>query len=273
MHGRTRLTIAKEGIMNEEVVQDSVEEEIAPQEYQEDDSTQAVEESETEVDAQAEEQARKAEEQERNWRAMRQQQKEKDLAIQQRDEKIATMEALLTRLVPKQDSAKEPEEEQFDLDEYANYNGVQKLTKKNMQPLEQKIQHLESLLNKQEEEKKINAFKAKYPDFDDVVNVETLELLEKKEPELAFSILELKDPFKMGLQSYKYIKALGLEAELPNARRVKEIDKKIEKNSKAVQSPQAYDKRPMAKAFKATASDQKRLYEEMMHYASQAQGL
>lgn len=249
----------------EEVVQDSVEEEVATQE-QENDSTHEVKEADTEA-------TKKAEEQDRNWRNMRQQQKEKDLAIQQRDEKIATMEALLARLVPKQESVKEPVEEQFDLEEYANYNGVQKVTKKNLQPLEQKIQNLENLLHKQDEEKKINAFKAKYPDFDDVVNVETLELLEKKEPELAFSILELKDPFKMGLQSYKYIKALGLEAEVPNARRVKEVDKKIEKNSKAVQSPQAYDKRPMAKAFKATAADQKRLYEEMMHFASQAQGL
>lgn len=259
--------------MTEEVIQDSAEEEVATQEYEDNDSNHEVNETETEVDPKAEELARKAEEQDRNWRNMRQQQKEKDLAIQQRDEKIATMEALLTQLVPKQKPVAEQEEEHFDLEEYAKYNGVQKLTKKSMQPLEQKIQHLESLLNKQEEEKKINAFKSKYPDFDDVVNVETLELLEKKEPELAFSILELKDPFKMGLQSYKYIKALGLEAQVPNARRVKEIDKKIEKNSKSVQSPQAYDKRPMAKAFKATAADQKRLYEEMMHYASQAQGL
>ena len=249
----------------EDEIQNSVEEEVATQEPVSDDSTHA----ESEVQAEA---SQKEAEQERNWKAMRQQQKEKDMEIQRRDEKIANMEAILASLVPK-NTQKAEEEEPIDLDEYANYKGVQKLAQKTVQPIEEKIRKLESLLEKQEQEKKISQFKSKYPDFDDVVNVETLELLEKKEPELARDISELKDPFKMGYQSYKLIKALGLADKVPDARRVKEIDKKIEQNSKAVQSPQAYDKRPMAKAFKTTAADQKRLYEEMMHYASQASGL
>jgi hypothetical protein len=102
--------------------------------------------------------------------------------------------------------------------------------------------------------------------------VETLELLETKDPELAETIAQLKDPYKMGIQSYKYIKALGLQNELPTARRHKEIEKKLEKNAKSVQTPMAYDKRPIAQAFKATEADKRRLYEEMMQYAQQSSG-
>ena len=77
----------------------------------------------------------------------------------------------------------------------------------------------------------------------------------------------------MGLQSYKYIKALGIVEKLPESRHKKEVVQKLEKNAKAVQSPTAYDKRPMAQAFKATQADSKKLYEEMMFYAGQASGL
>lgn len=255
-----QVTTAKVGVMEEEV-QESVEDEVATQELVEDDSSQAVNEAEAEA-------TRKAEEQEKNWRAMRQRQKEMEIALKQKDE-------ILERFLSNQKQSEPvPEvEEELNPEEYANYMGVQKVAKKSVQPLEQKIAALEAKLAQQDQDKRINAFKSKFVDFDDVVNVETLELLEKKEPELAASIAELGDPYKMGLQSYKYIKALGLAEDVPNARRVKEIDQKIEKNKKAVQSPQAYDKRPMAQAFKSTAADNKRLYEEMMHYASQAQGL
>lgn len=249
--------------MDEEVIQDSVDEEVATPETITDDSAQVESEVQVEV-------SEKELEQERNWKAMRQRQKEIEEDNRRKDEFIAQLMAAQKQQAPVQ---VEEKEDPIDPEEYANYNGVQKVTKKTVQPLEDKINKLEALLSRQEQEKKIADFKSRYPDFDDVVNVETLELFEKEEPELAFEISQHKDPFKMGLQSYKYIKAMGLVDKVPNARRVKEIDKKIEKNSKAVQSPQAYDKRPMAKAFKTTAADQKRLYEEMMHYASQATGL
>ena len=56
-------------------------------------------------------------------------------------------------------------------------------------------------------------------------------------------------------------------------RHAKEVEKKIEKNEKTVQSPQAYNKRPMAQAFSMTNmsdGEKTKLYEEMMGYASQA---
>ena len=252
--------------MEEETVQESVIEEVATPEVETNDSDQ-----EAEVKEENNSQPEKEEEsfQARNFRELRQRQRQIEEDNRRKDELIA-------KLLEAQKQAVQPNveaEEQIDPDEYANYSGVQKVTRKTVQPLEEKISKLEELLQKHEQEKKISDFRNKYPDFDDIVNVETLELLEKKEPELAFDISQLKDPFKMGFQSYKLIKALGLAEQVPNARRVKEVEKKIEKNSKTVQSPQAFDKRPMAKAFKTTAADQKRLYEEMMYYASRASGL
>ena len=249
----------------EEDNQESEEEinEVATQEVT-DDSTQAENEVQTpQVDE-------KAEEQERNWRAMRQRDKEKEIALKQKDDEIAAMRAVLAQVAQPQKPAQVQEEERLDLEEYSTYGGVQKVARKTVQPLEEKIANLEGRLKKQDEEKKIRDFRKQYPDFDDVVNVETLELLEKREPELANDIAQSKDPFMMGFRSYKMIKALGLQAEVPTSRRVAEVDKKIEQNKKTVQSPQAYDKRPIAKAFKTSAADKKRLYEEMMSFASQA---
>ena len=207
--------------------------------------------------------------QDRNWREMRERQMELEKRLQQKDEMLEKfMQAQLNTQAPQ--PLPEPEEPD---EEYIPKGRVKGIAQKAVQPLEAKIQALEAKLAQQEQHKYMNSLRSKYSDFDDVVNVETLELLEKKEPELAATIAETKDPYKMAIQSYKYIKALNLVEDLPSAKRSKEIQKKLDANSKTVQSPMAYDKRPMAQAFKTTAADQTRLYEEMMHYAGQATGL
>lgn len=241
-----------------EDIQDSVEEEVAPLES----------DNEPQAEVQPEEIERQKR-QERNWSAARQRQKELELALKQRDELLAQ---LLKNGQPQQQAQAEPEEE-LDPEDYANYGGVKKVASKAVKPLEDKIKYLETRLEQQETQKRLDSLRAKFPDFDDVVNVETLELFEKNEPELAKHIEDMKDPYKMSLNCYKYIKALGLTEQAPAARRAKEVDKKIERSNKSVQTPQAYDKRPMAQAFKSTAAESKRLYEEMMYYASKANGL
>ena len=125
-------------------------------------------------------------------------------------------------------------------------------------------------MHTQSKQQQFNTLKAKYTDFDDVVNPETIAILEEQEPELAQTIIDLKDPYKIGMQTYKYIKALNIVDSVPQARRSKEVGKKIEENKKTVQSPQAFDKRPMAQAFKLTETEKTKLYEEMMSCASQA---
>ncbi|MCK5021142.1 MAG: hypothetical protein KAS32_29295 [Candidatus Peribacteraceae bacterium] len=242
--------------------QNSEEKEAAPQEPIVDESIENAEVQEQPPEEPAEDK------QERNWRAMRQRQREMEVQLHQKDELIGRfMESQKPQAAPEV----EEEEEEPD-DTYVPKGRVKGIAQKTVRPLEKKLEELESKLAKQEQDKHINSFKTKYPDFDDVVTVETLELLEKKEPELAATIAQMSDPVTKGLQCYKFIKALGLAAEVPTARRVKEVEKKLEANSKTVQSPQAYDKRPMAQAFKTTAADKKRLYEEMMQYAAQAHG-
>jgi hypothetical protein len=211
---------------------------------------------------------KKADEQDRNWRAMRQRQKELEIELQRRDE-------MLDRVLKSQPQqpVQKIEEPEIDDDEPIVAGMAKGIAKKTMQPLEKKIHDLELKLAQQEQQKQLSSLRSKYSDFDDVVNIETLELLEKQEPELAATIGQLNDQYKMALQSYKYIKALNLVESVPQARRSKEVVSKMEKNAKAVQSPQAYDKRPMAQAFKMTKADEKNLYEEMMQYASKASGL
>lgn len=236
----------------------SAEEEIATQETGQDVSQQS------QLDSEA---VKKAEEQEKNWKAMRQRQKEMEIELRQKNEMLERL------LQPQKQAVQEVAEPEEPDEEYVPAGKVKGIARRTVQPLEKKIQELENKLAHQEQQKLVQSLRTQFPDFDDIVNVETLEMLEKNEPELAATIAEFKDPYKMGIQSYKYIKALGLVEKLPESRRTKEVVQKIEKNSKAVQSPTAYDKRPMAQAFKTTQADSKRLYEEMMFYAGKASGL
>lgn len=235
--------------------------EIAPQETVQDESTH----NEPDQNAEA---VKKADEQEKNWRNVRQRQKEMEYELKQKNEMI---DKLLQ--VQKPQAAQEFVEPEEPDEEFVPAGKVKGIARRTVQPLEKKIQELENKIAQQEQYKLMNSLRTQYSDFDDVVNVETLELLEKQEPELASTIAQLRDPYKMGLQSYKYIKALNLSEKLPDARRSKEVVQKMEKNAKAVQSPQAYDKRPMAQAFKSTQADKTRIYEEMMYYAGKASGL
>ena len=209
--------------------------------------------------------------QEKNWREMRQRQKELEQRLRQKEEMLEKFMSAQLDSQARQTPAQVVEADDPD-DEYIPAGKVKGIARKTVQPLEDKIKALENQLAQQQQEKYMSSLRHKYSDFDDIVNVDTLELLEQKEPELAATIAEIRDPYKMAIQSYKYIKALNLSDEVPNARRSKEVKKKLEQNAKTVQSPLAYDKRPMAQAFKASEADRQRLYEEMMGYASQATG-
>lgn len=66
---------------------------------------------------------------------------------------------------------------------------------------------------------------------------------------------------------------MGIVQKVPESRRTKEIEKAVEKAEKAVQSPAAFDKRPIAQAFKMTDAMKKDLYREMTGYAQMASGV
>lgn len=220
---------------------------------------------------QVQEQTKTAEEsrQERNWTAFRQRQKELERELQSQRELNEKLMTLATQ------AAQKPEVDEFDSigdDEYISKGKVTSLVHKKASKIAEEIaqRKVDEALRQREQAQFLDNLKRKYSDFDDVVNPDTIALLEQQEPELAQTIADLKDPYKMGIQSYKFIKSLGLAEKAPEARRAKEIDKKLAENKKTVPSPQAFDKRPMAAAFKLTDAEKTELYKEMMGFAAQA---
>ena len=160
-------------------------------------------------------------------------------------------------------------------EEFIPLGKVKKLAEKNSQKVLKNAQDLvkqevQKALQKRDQDQFMDRLNRQYSDFSEVVNPETLSILEEKEPELAATIADLKDPYKIGMQSYKYIKAMGLSSKAKEARREKEIDKAIEKQEKAITSPMAFDKRPIAQAFQLTDAMKKDLYREMNGYAALA---
>lgn len=205
--------------------------------------------------------------QERNWKAFREKQRELERELRMQRE----MNERLLQMTSQAPSKQEVDElEGVNDEEFIPLGKQKKLVRKEVQPLLREIDELKKQVNQQQQVQFLDNLRRQYSDFDDVVNAETLALLENKDPELAQTIADQKDPYKIGVQSYKYIKAMNLTAKAPEARRAKEVEKKLENNAKTVQTPQAYDKRPMAQAFKMTDAEKKQLYQEMHQYASLA---
>ncbi len=206
--------------------------------------------------------------QDRNWKEMRRRQQdlEKDLQMQRE---------MNERLMKMTTQANPPKQEIDELDaisddEFIPKGKVNKLVEKRASRIAEEIakRETEKFFKQQNDAQFISRLKSKYADFEEVVNSETMSLLEEQDPELAASIAELKDPYKIGMQCYKFMKASNLADKAPQSRRAKEVDKKLEQNEKVVQSPQVYDKRPMAQAFQMSKSELSNIYKEMMGYAS-----
>lgn len=204
--------------------------------------------------------------QERNWRRMSQKQNELEQKLKEKDE-------MLERFMLAQMSSQAPKEvdelDKISDDEFIPKGQVHRLVRKEAQKIAQEIakQETEKLLKNQREAQFKDTLKRQFSDFDEIVNPDTLAILDQQDPELAKTISDLGDPYKIGLQCYKYIKAMNLSAKVPESRRTKEVEKKLEQNAKTVQTPQAYDKRPMAQAFKMTDVEKNKLYEEMNSFA------
>lgn len=176
---------------------------------------------------------------------------------------------------PTQAPAPVQEVDEFDSiadDEFIPKGKVTALIQKQAQRIAQRVtqEEHEKFLQRQHQSTFMSRLKGQFSDFDEVVNPETLALLEETNPELAQTIVESKDPYKIGLQSYNFIKAMNLQKSEPESRRSKEVDRKLAANAKTVQSPQAFAKRPMAQAFQQSKEELRALNEEMNRYASQA---
>jgi hypothetical protein len=207
--------------------------------------------------------------QDRNWKAARERQKDLERELRMQKELNERLLQMTPQHAPKQ------EIDEFDAiasEDYLQKGQVEKLVQKKAERIAQDIAQREvaKVMHERDQSQFMHKLKQQFSDFDDVVNAETIELLETQEPELAQSIAASKDPYKIGIASYKYIKALNLADQVGGVRRSKEIDKAMDKNSKTVQTPQAFDKRPMAQAFKMSESEKTALYQEMYNAASKS---
>lgn len=188
----------------------------------------------------------------------------------------AQMQIMQAQLASQQPVRQEVDEfEKIGDEEFIPLGKVRKLAEKNSQRVLKSAedlvkQEVQKALKQRDQDQFMDRLNRQYSDFSEVVNPETLSLLEEKEPELAATIAESKDPYKIGVQSYKYIKAMGLSQKATESRREKQLDKAIEKSEKQVSSPMAFDKRPIAQAFKLTDAMKKDLYREMHGYAALA---
>lgn len=200
-----------------------------------------------------------------NFKNMRRKHNELERKLKEKDEMLdKVLQMQLNQTSNQQKVIEEPEEPD---EEFIPKGKVKKVARQQVAPLEKRLEELETRLEQQKQTQFFDKLKRQYSDFDEIVNADTLALLEEQDPELAQTIVDLKDPYKIGLQSYKFIKALNLAVKAPDRRHAKEVESKLEKNAKTVQTPQAYDKRPLAEAYRLTDAEKTKLYEEMVGYA------
>lgn len=253
------------------------EENLVEQEVLESDSEQVQvapdESTESESDAPQQEEDEREERNARNWRRANEKRKYLERKLKEKDEQ---MEKLLQAVSIQQQAPMAKPEEIDELDsigdeDYIPKGQISKLVKREAERIRQQArQEVQQELQQREQERWKDKLCAKYSDFEDVVNLDTLDLLEQEDPEMAATIAELKDPYKVGLQTYKYIKAMGITNKVSGHRQKKEVAKKLKENSKTLQSPQVYDKRPLAQAYKLTEEDTATLFEEMYGAAQKA---
>lgn len=205
--------------------------------------------------------------QNRNFKELRRQKDELERKLRMQDEMLERM----LKTQPQQPQEVD-EVDQIEDTEVLQKGHTKKLIRKEAQAIAKEIvqQELSQVRKQFDQATYHNRLKSQFSDFDEIVNQESLALLEEQEPELAVTIAESQDPYKILYQSYKFIKKLGINEQVPKARHSREVEKKIEKNAKSVQSPQAHDKRPMAVAFQMTESMREELAKEMNYYARRA---
>jgi hypothetical protein len=163
---------------------------------------------------------------------------------------------------------------QIQKEEYVPGDKVAKALKKQQEEFDRKLAEIKQETAKQQAAAMFTDLRREYSDFDEVVNSETLSLLDETYPRLAQTIAKNKDPYDAAILAYETIKGKGLVDKVPGARREKEVEKRLEQNKKTVTSPQAYDKRPMAQAFRLpeTKKEKEALWNETLKYAAMSGG-
>lgn len=243
--------------------QNSVEPEVTPQ-----DPDSTIVEQEAPMEAAEQPPVQEEAEQDRNWRELRKKEQEAQQKVKMQEDLIKNLVQAQQAQVPPPQPPK-PEDDgglgALADEDYPTKGQSKKLMRKEWLEFERER-------NRERFKERLNE---RYSDFDEIVNSETIAILDKQKPELARTIAALGDPYQMGLQTYEFIKALNMKEVSTENRHAREVQKKIDKNEKSIQTPQAYNKRPMAQAFSMTkmSDDEKtKLHNEMLGYASQTPG-
>lgn len=207
------------------------------------------------------------------WAAMRKRNEELErrVAVQEEVLKYASGQQVQHQTAPEEDIL-----DQLQREEYVPGDKVAKAIKNERAQFDRRLQEIERRYQTVQDSSILAEVKRDHPDFDDVVNPDTLALLKEIDPRRAIALENTPDPYVREATRYDIIKARGLADQVPGAKRAKAVDKQLEQNKKVVQSPQVYDKRPMAKAFEYSRMDkdaQEALRNEMYHYGSMAHGV
>jgi hypothetical protein len=190
-----------------------------------------------------------------NFRRLEEKSKETESRLREQEQLNQQLKEALTNLVnPSQSKAKE-ELPQLTDDDIPEWKHVKSYAEK---IAEQKFQELS---NKKERDLLPQKARAKFSDFDEIVNADSIKKLEQGHPELAMGIVNSPDPFS---SSYKIIKQFyGVKK--PNAE-VKEELEKIDENANKPKAINTQGALKNANAFAKKSKDQ--LYKEMMSCAN-----
>lgn len=204
----------------------------------------------------------------RNWRELRKSKEEWERKARMQEE---LLQRVLTQPQQVQQSVSPQEEDiiqELAKEEYVPGEKVAKGLRKIEEKFEKKFREVEQRYASQQQNSLLSELKREFPDFDQVVNSESLTHLEETNPRLANAIAASKDPYMIAVQSYEYLKAKGISSNSGSSKRVKETEAKLEQNKKTIQTPQAFEKRPMAQAFQMTDAMKKELAREMYDNAN-----
>lgn len=173
--------------MTEEVNENVNEEVVHPTETGEEPSDVSQEVS------QAEHQKRK--DAEHNWSEMRRQMREKDHEIQELKRQFSSFN-------------KKPSDDEDELSRLAEDDII---TVAQSKKLAQKMarQIAEDVLRQREASTAEERAQLKYPDFNEIVTKENIDLLNRTEPELAESLYNMPDKYKQAVAAYKLLKKLN----------------------------------------------------------------
>ena len=208
---------------------------------------------------------------ERNWRNLRKAKEDAERRAYELEQRTRMQDEMLKRFATQQQPV-EPEVDSLNelaKQDYVEGEKVAKALRDQERRFNQQLEEIKKVNNSQRQNSLINDLRREYSDFDQVVNSETLSLLEETNPRLAQAIAASNDPYHIAVQSYEYIKAKGLNDKFSKP---SEVEKKIEQHKKTVPSPQVYDKRPMAQAFNPSREDYLRIKEEQMRTYNEMKG-